>query len=90
MVGEPLTTCTHLGIWSYSAPSCLTACGYPGSPLHGHISPVKFVYQVGELVRVQCDTGYILASSHQLPKSRCLDSPIGEWAPIEPMSAPAG
>ena len=79
MVGEPLTTCTHLGIWSYSAPSCLTACGYPGSPLHGHISPVKFVYQVGELVRVQCDTGYILAASHQL---ECTQQ--GKWSAPTP------
>ena len=75
MLGEPATTCTHLGIWSFSSPTCRTACRYPGSPLHGLISPVKFVYDVGERVRVECDTGYIPSSLTQL---ECRDQ--GDWS----------
>ena len=79
MLGEPATTCTHLGIWSFSSPACITACSYPGSPLHGLISPVKFVYQVGEVVKVKCDAGYFLSSSHQL---ECTEQ--GEWSAPTP------
>ena len=79
MVGEPLTTCTHLGIWSASSPVCLTACPYPGSPIHGLIAPVKFVYQVGEVVTVNCDAGYIISSPHQL---ECTEK--GEWSAPTP------
>jgi len=74
MVGEPVTTCTHLGIWSHATPACMLACRYPGSPLHGVISPVKFVYNVGESVMVLCDQGYTAMSTTTL---LCTDQ--GQW-----------
>ena len=50
------------------------ACRYPGSPVHGVISPVKFVYSVGEAVMVVCDSGYTALSNTTLV---CEDT--GDW-----------
>merc|ERR1719342_372742 len=79
MVGEPITTCTHLGMWSDATPSCMLACRYPGSPHRGLITPVKFVYNIGETVMVLCDQGYTSVSNSTLV---CTHS--GEWSDVIP------
>lgn len=50
------------------------ACRYPGSPVHGVVSPVKFVYSVGEVAVVVCDSGYTALTNNTLV---CTES--GDW-----------
>ena len=50
------------------------ACRYPGSPVHGVVSPVKFVYSVGEVAMVVCDSGYTALTNNTLV---CTES--GDW-----------
>ena len=33
------------------------ACRFPGDPKNGRITPVKFLYEVGDRILIQCDTG---------------------------------
>ena len=42
--------------------------------MHGVVSPVKFVYSVGEVAVVVCDSGYTALTNNTLV---CTDS--GDW-----------
>ena len=39
------------------------ACRYPGAPVRGVITPVKFVYSVGDQISVVCDQGFFVPGS---------------------------
>lgn len=40
-----------------------TQCQYPGDPLNGSISPLKFLYEPGDFLSIKCCEGYVLQSS---------------------------
>ena len=98
LVGEPVTRCTQEGIWSHSTPTCKPgyhtqhylhkiiadrrSCHYPGSPLHGVITPVKFVYSVGDQITVMCDQGFFVP---RVPTVHC--NKEGEWSDSVPTCA---
>ncbi len=57
LIGEPVIRCTEEGIWSHATPFCKRACRFPGDPGHGRITPVKFLYEIGDRILVQCNPG---------------------------------
>jgi len=57
LIGEPLIRCTERGIWSHATPFCKRACRFPGDPRRGRLTPVKFLYEIGDRVLVQCKPG---------------------------------
>merc|ERR1711953_1141694 len=63
LIGEPIIRCTESGLWSHAPPFCKRACRFPGDPNHGRITPVKFLYEVGDRILVQC-------RSHQYWKTK--------------------
>lgn len=40
-------------------------CSYPAKLLHGYYEPVKFHYNVGDIVHVHCDNGFRLAKEFE-------------------------
>lgn len=36
-------------------------CSYPAKLLHGYYEPVKFYYDIGDIVHIHCDHGFRLA-----------------------------
>ncbi|XP_023327213.1 locomotion-related protein Hikaru genki [Eurytemora carolleeae] len=75
LIGEPIIRCTQLGLWSDATPICKRACSYPGTPLQGAVSPLKFIYSVGEKVLVLCDRGFTTLGGNMI---ECLSS--GRWS----------
>jgi len=75
LIGEPIIRCTQHGIWSDATPQCKRACSYPGTPIQGSVSPLKFIYSVGEKVRVLCDHGYVSIGENTI---ECTNS--GAWS----------
>ena len=51
------------------------ACRYPGAPVRGVITPVKFVYSVGDQITVVCDQGLFVAGT---PSVHCGQD--GSWS----------
>ena len=51
------------------------ACRYPGAPVRGVITPVKFVYSVGDEITVVCDQGFFVAGE---PSVHCSED--GSWS----------
>ena len=79
LIGEPVSMCTEEGVWSHSTPFCKRACRYPGPALGGDITPVRFLYSVGDKVAVICRHGYTPIGSSTL---QCMDT--GEWSSTTP------
>lgn len=51
------------------------ACRYPGDPKNGRITPVKFLYEVGDRILIQCEAGHINTGKQKL---QCMSS--GSWS----------
>jgi len=75
LIGEPILRCTRQGIWSDATPICKRACAFPGTPRHGSIVPIKFIYSVGEKITVLCDRGSVSIGSSFI---QCM--PSGDWS----------
>ena len=56
------------------------ACRYPGAPAGGVITPVKFVYSVGDQITVICDQGLFVTGSSSV---QCTEE--GQWAGEVPL-----
>ena len=66
LIGEPIIRCTENGLWSHPTPFCKRACRFPGDPRHGRVSPVKFMYEIGDRVMVTCEAGFVNAGRAML------------------------
>lgn len=75
LIGEPIIRCTESGLWSHAPPFCKKACRYPGDPKNGRITPVKFLYEVGDRILIQCEAGHINTGKQKL---QCMSS--GSWS----------
>jgi len=75
LIGEPIIRCTETGLWSHAPPFCKRACRFPGDPKNGRITPVKFLYEVGDRILIQCDTGHINTGKQKL---QCTQT--GSWS----------
>lgn len=51
------------------------ACSYPGTPISGRMSLVKFYYAIGESITFSCDSGLSLRGAKML---KCLRN--GKWS----------
>ena len=51
------------------------ACRFPGDPSHGRITPVKFLYEVGDRILIQCNSGFVNTGRQKL---QCTDN--GSWS----------
>ena len=51
------------------------ACRYPGDPKNGRITPVKFLYEVGDRILIQCEAGHINTGKQKL---QCMSN--GSWS----------
>lgn len=79
LVGEASIVCTETGFWSHSPPFCKAQCPYPGDPRDGLIAPLKFHYDPGDELTVQCRPGFVEVNSNG-PTNRphCLAD--GNWS----------
>lgn len=75
LIGEPIIRCTDTGLWSHATPFCKRACRFPGDPVHGRITPVKFLYEIGDKILVQCHSGFVNTGKQKL---QCLEN--GGWS----------
>ncbi|XP_037907250.1 locomotion-related protein Hikaru genki isoform X1 [Hermetia illucens] len=77
--GEASIVCTETGFWSHPPPFCKSQCPYPGDPPNGLIAPLKFHYDPGDLLSVQCRPGFVEFSPSSPPeRPSCL--PDGNWS----------
>ena len=56
-------------------------CAYPGDPQNGLISPLKFLYDPGDFLSIQCREGFVVhtPSNGGIPeRPKCL--PDGNWS----------
>lgn len=54
-------------------------CPYPGDPPNGLIAPLKFHYDPGDFLSVQCRPGFVESMVNGLPeRPRCLAD--GNWS----------
>lgn len=54
-------------------------CPYPGDPPNGLIAPLKFHYDPGDFLSVQCRPGFVEYGTNGPPdRPRCL--PDGNWS----------
>lgn len=58
-------------------------CSYPGDPLNGLISPLKFLYDPGDYLSIQCREGFVAHTSNNNGppaemRPKCL--PDGNWS----------
>ncbi|KAH8370242.1 hypothetical protein KR093_002750, partial [Drosophila rubida] len=65
LVGESSIICTENGFWSHSPPFCKSQCPYPGDPPNGLIAPLKFNYDAGDYLSVQCRPGFIQIQTNE-------------------------
>ena len=79
LIGEPVIRCTEDGVWSHASPFCKRACRYPGPQAGGDITPVKFLYSVGDRIAVICQHGYMSMGSSTV---YCTET--GEWSSTVP------
>ncbi len=75
LIGEPVIRCAESSLWSHSVPFCKRACRFPGDPAHGRVTPVKFLYEIGDRILVQCRNGFHNPSRQRL---QCLAD--GQWS----------
>ncbi|XP_068148271.1 locomotion-related protein Hikaru genki isoform X1 [Drosophila tropicalis] len=83
LVGESSIICTENGFWSHSPPFCKSQCQYPGDPPNGLIAPLKFNYDAGDYLSVQCRPGFVQTNEdHQKkgPFERPKCQPDGKWS----------
>ncbi|XP_053966348.1 locomotion-related protein Hikaru genki isoform X1 [Anastrepha ludens] len=79
LVGEPSIICTETGLWSHPPPYCKSQCPYPGDPPNGLIAPLKFNYDSGDYLSVQCRPGFVQYSENGPPeRPKC--QPDGNWS----------
>ncbi|XP_011190798.2 locomotion-related protein Hikaru genki isoform X1 [Zeugodacus cucurbitae] len=79
LVGEPSIICTETGLWSHPPPFCKSQCPYPGDPSNGLIAPLKFNYDSGDYLSVQCRPGFVQYSENGPPeRPKC--QPDGNWS----------
>ncbi|KAJ6640580.1 Locomotion-related protein Hikaru genki [Pseudolycoriella hygida] len=79
LVGEASIVCTETGFWSHPPPFCKSQCPYPGDPPNGLIAPLKFHYDPGDFLSVQCRPGFVEYGTNGPPdRPRCL--PDGNWS----------
>lgn len=53
-------------------------CPYPGDPPNGLIAPLKFNYDAGDYLSVQCRPGFV--QSYEGPPERPKCQPDGRWS----------
>ncbi|XP_055686995.1 locomotion-related protein Hikaru genki [Lutzomyia longipalpis] len=79
LVGEASIVCAETGLWSQPPPFCKAQCPYPGDPPNGLIAPLKFHYDPGDYLSVQCRPGFVQYGANGPPeRPRCL--PDGNWS----------
>ncbi|XP_040563745.2 locomotion-related protein Hikaru genki [Lepeophtheirus salmonis] len=79
LIGEPIIRCTESGLWSHATPFCKRACRFPGDPMNGRIMPVKFLYEIGDKILIECNSGYVNTGR---PKAICNED--GKWSETIP------
>lgn len=57
------------------SPAGTQACSYPGTPISGRMSLVKFYYAIGETINFSCDSGLSLRGAKNL---KCMRN--GKWS----------
>ncbi|XP_034650248.1 locomotion-related protein Hikaru genki isoform X2 [Drosophila subobscura] len=83
LVGESSIICTENGFWSHSPPFCKSQCPYPGDPPNGLIAPLKFNYDAGDYLSVQCRPGFVQTNEDHRntgPPERPKCQPDGKWS----------
>ncbi|XP_075165100.1 locomotion-related protein hikaru genki isoform X2 [Haematobia irritans] len=85
LVGEPSIICTESGLWSHPPPFCISVCPYPGDPPNGFLAPLKFNYESGDYISVQCRPGYIQISENGGPPERPKCQADGNWSSRVPI-----
>ena len=55
-------------------------CAYPGDPSNGLIAPLKFLYDPGDVLAVQCRPGFKESGANKAPPERpkCMED--GNWS----------
>lgn len=56
-------------------------CPYPGDPPNGLIAPLKFYYDPGDYLTVQCRPGFVEYGINGGPPERPRCLPDGNWSP---------
>lgn len=74
LIGEPVIRCTEAGSWSHQLPFCKRACSFPTVPEGGIVSPIKFLYNVGDRISLECRHGLLAVGS---ASAEC--NSRGEW-----------
>lgn len=86
LVGEASIVCTETGLWSHQPPFCKAQCPYPGDPPNGLLAPLKFHYDPGDELTVQCRPGFVEVTninSGNGPTNRPHCLAAGNWsAPV--------
>ncbi|XP_050084471.1 locomotion-related protein Hikaru genki-like isoform X2 [Anopheles aquasalis] len=80
LVGEASIVCTETGFWSHPPPFCKAQCPYPGDPPNGLIAPLKFHYDPGDYLTVQCRPGFVEHGANGGPPERPRCTPEGDWS----------
>ncbi|XP_029708621.2 locomotion-related protein Hikaru genki isoform X4 [Aedes albopictus] len=80
LVGEASIVCTETGFWSHPPPFCKAQCPYPGDPPNGLIAPLKFHYDPGDYLTVQCRPGFVEHGANGGPLARPRCTPEGDWS----------
>ncbi|XP_055601086.1 locomotion-related protein Hikaru genki-like isoform X2 [Uranotaenia lowii] len=80
LVGEASIVCTETGFWSHPPPFCKAQCPYPGDPPNGLIAPLKFYYDPGDYLTVQCRPGFVEHGANGGPPERPRCTPEGDWS----------
>ncbi|TMW44682.1 hypothetical protein DOY81_010236 [Sarcophaga bullata] len=93
LTGPPGLECDPTGVWSGPVPRCKaiqcptpvaplngkSQCPYPGDPPNGLLAPLKFNYDSGDYISVQCRPGYVQYSENGPPeRPKC--QPDGNWS----------
>jgi hypothetical protein len=55
-------------------------CSYPGDPANGFVAPLKFFYDPGDFLTVQCRPGFIEQGVNGQPPERPKCLPEGNWS----------
>ncbi|XP_026461319.1 locomotion-related protein Hikaru genki-like [Ctenocephalides felis] len=86
LVGETSVVCTETGLWSHPPPYCKVQCPYPGDPAWGLLAPLKFSYDPGDTLQVQCRAGHEARGGTSPERPRCLSD--GTWSRPVPECTP--
>ncbi|XP_077970683.1 CUB and sushi domain-containing protein 1-like isoform X3 [Styela clava] len=70
--GITTTICQDNGKFSDGVPSCQeVTCSFPGNPMNGVTSPTRFSYDVGAVIKFECEEGFTISGTDS---ARCLES----------------